>query len=143
MIQIKITNINEVEKYLIKLPMKIDKELVNTNTILMSNILKSAKRRVPVDTGSLRESIRLLPIRKGKNVKKWQLIVSSPYALFQEEGFTPHSFFAGGSFNSSKLAPNRRYFVSKWTPFVRPAVEDNIKTFPDKLNIAMGRAIRK
>ena len=143
MIQIRVNNVEEVEKYLVSLPKKIDKELVYANTSFMTNVMKSAKRMAPVDTGSLRESIQLLPIRRGMKVKKWQLAVKSPYAYFQEEGFTPHSFYAGGSFNSSKLSPGKRYFVSRWTPFVKPAVNEQIKTFPDKLNTAMGRAIKK
>lgn len=143
MIKIKISNVDEVEKFLITLPKKIDKELTYANTSLMSNIYKSARRRAPVDTDSLRESIQLPPVKKGKTTKKWQLVVNSPYALFQEEGFTPHSFYASGAFNSSKLSPGRRYFVSKWTPFVKPAFNEQIKSFSDKLKNAMGRAIKK
>jgi hypothetical protein len=143
MVIIKVQNVNEVERFLINLPKKIDKELTYTNSNFMNRVMKSAKNRAPVDTGSLRESIKLMPVRRGKDVKKWQLTVTSPYALFQEEGFTPHSFYAGGALNSKKMIPGRNYFVSKWTPFIRPALDQQIKTFPDKLNTAMGRAIKK
>lgn len=143
MIQIKINNVGTVEKFLINLPKKISKELKFTNYTLMERILKSARNKAPVDTGSLRESIVLTPMRRGRVTRTWQLLVTSPYALFQEEGFTPHSFYAGGSFNSRKMAPGRRYMVSKWTPFIKPAVNEQIKAYPDKLNSAMRRAIAK
>lgn len=109
----------------------------------MRKVRDDAKSNAPVDTGSLKESINLKPVRKGKNVKVWKLVVDSPYGLFQEEGFTPHSFFAGTGFNSSKMAPGRTYFVSKWTPFLGPALNKNLARLDNKLNAAMDRALTK
>lgn len=145
MVVIKIQNVDEVERFMINLPKRIERELTRTNTAFMERVMKSAKDKAPVDTGSLKESIKLLPVRKGKNVKKWQLVVSSPYALFQEEGFTPHAFYANPSrgFKSTYLSSGFTFFVSKWTPFVKPAINEQIKTFPNKLNTAMRRAIKK
>lgn len=143
MVVIKIQNVDEVERFMINLPKRIERELTRTNTAFMERVMKSAKDKAPVDTGSLKESIKLLPVRKGKNVKKWQLVVGSPYALFQEEGFTPHSFFAGGTINTTKSSIGKTWYVSKWTPFVKPAINEQIKTFPHKLNAAMRRAIKK
>lgn len=139
---VKIRNVNTVEKFIIELPKNIDKQLSRNNTKFMERVLYSAKRNAPVDTGSLKDSIKLMPIRKGKNVKKWQIVVNSPYGLFQEEGFTPHSFFAGGAFNSSKLSPGTTYFVSKYTPFMKPALDSQIKSLSNGLNVAMERAIK-
>ena len=143
MFKVQIHNVDEVETFLINLPKKIEKELSVTNQSFMSMVLEGAKIRAPVDTGGLKESIKLQPVRRGKNVKKWKIVVGSPHALFQEEGFTPHSFFAGETFNSSKLAPGTSYFVSKWTPFMKPALNEQLSTFTEKLNNAMGRAIKK
>lgn len=140
--RIQIKNIDKVEKFMITLPKKLDIELSKCNTSFMENVRDGAKARAPVDTGSLKESIRLTPIRKGKKVKKWKLVVEAPYALFQEEGFAPHRFFAGGAFNSSKLAPGKSYFVSKWTPFVKPALDNELRTFNRKINKAIRRAIK-
>lgn len=140
--RIQISNLKETETFLIKLPKKIDRELTKTNRLFMEHVRDSAKRKAPEDTGSLKESIKLLPMRRGKNVKKWKLVVDSPHALFQEEGFTPHSFFAGGTFNSSKMSPMRTYHVSKWTPFLKPAVEEQLKTFDKKLNQSVRRSLK-
>ena len=141
--KIEIRNLDVVERFMIYLPKKLDIELSKTNTNFMEAVRDGAKARAPVDTGGLKESIRLLPIRRGKNVKKWKLVVDEPHALFQEEGFTPLRFFAGSTFNSSKLAPGKSYFVSKCTPFLKPAIENEIKTFDKKLNAAIGRAIKR
>lgn len=141
--RIQFGNVNKIEKFVINLPKKIDRELSRTNKNFMVQVLKSAKNKAPVDTGSLKESIKLKPVRRGKNVKRWKIVVTSPYALFQEEGFTPHTFFAGGAFNSSKMQPMKKYYVSKWTPFLQPAINEQIKTFDKKLNRAMDRAINK
>ena len=137
----QVRNMNKVETFMNNLPKKLDKELTKTNLRFMELVQSTTKRLVPTDTGSLKEDIRLLPVRRGKNIKKWKLVVDSPYALFQEEGFKPHSFFAS-NINSSKLAPGKRYFVSKFTPFLKPAVRRSLKTFSKKLNNAVGRAIK-
>lgn len=141
-LKIEIQNINQVEKFLRELPKKIDESFTRGNQLWMESLRDKAKRRAPVDTGLLRESIKLTPIRKGKNVKQWKLVVTSPYALFQEEGFTPHRFFAGVGFNSSRLTPGRSYFVSKWTPFIEPALEDNLTKFDAMINKSLRKALK-
>lgn len=143
MIKVEFKNVDVVEKFIISLPKKIRKELYRNNSRFMLKVKDGAKRRAPVDTGSLKESITLLPVRKGKKVNKWKLAVNSPYGLFQEAGFTPHSFFAGEGFNSSKLAPGSSYFVSKWTPFVKPSLDAEIKFFMDSIDKSMKRSFRK
>lgn len=141
-VMFQIQNVNKVETFLRELPAKIDRNLTRTNSDFMKSVRVSARRRVPKDTGSLKEDIVLEPVRRGKNVKKWKLVVRNPYAAFQEHGFTPHRFFAGPNINSSKLAPGKTYFVKKWTPFIDPALRHNLKTFPSKLNNAMRRSIK-
>lgn len=143
MIKIQIHNVDEVETFLINLPKKIERELSATNQSFMSMVLEGARIRAPVDTGGLKESIKLEPVKRGKNVKKWKIVVGSPYALFQEEGFTPHSFFAGGTINTTQPSIGKTWYVSKWTPFMKPALQAQLSTFNEKLNNAMGRAIKK
>ena len=140
--RIQIHNVKEIETFMITLPKKLDIELTKNNTRFMERVRAGARARAPVDTGSLKESIKLEPMKKGKNVKKWKLVVGSPYGLFQEEGFTPHRFYAGGAFNSSKMAPGQSYFVSKWTPFVKPALENELRTFGKKIDKSIRRAIK-
>ena len=140
--KIQINNVGKMETFLIELPKKLEKELTKSNENFMIRVRNGAKARAPVDTGALKDSIKLEPMRKGKNIKKWKLVVGSPYGLFQEEGFTPHRFYAGGAFNSSKLSGGSSYFVSKWTPFVKPAMENELRTFDKKINKAIRRAIK-
>lgn len=140
--RIQINNANEMETFLISIPKRLDVALSKNNTRFMERVRHGARARAPVDTGSLKESIKLEPMRKGKNVKKWKLVVSSPYGLFQEEGFTPHRFYAGGAFNSSKLSPGHSYFVSKWTPFVKPAMDNELRTFGKKIDKSIRRVIK-
>lgn len=141
MITLDIRNVNEVERFIIELPKHIKKELTHSNMNFMMDVMRGAKRRAPIDTGSLKAGIRMVPIKMSKNVKNFKLVSESPYSLFQEEGFRPHSFFAGGAFNSSKLSPGTSYFVSKYTPFMQPALDEQLKTFDKKLNIAMQKAL--
>ena len=142
MMKVNMRELNEVRKFVRKLPKKLDRKVTQTNTLFMKAIRKSARLRAPKDTGELRESIKLLPISKGKNVKKWRLVVDAPHAIFQETGFTPHYFFAGKTFNSSKMMPGVKYYVSKWTPFVEPALQKQLVEFDNKLNNAVNRAIK-
>lgn len=141
-LRFNIRNVQKVEKFIRLLPSKFDKEFTRSNQRFMSNIRDDARLNAPKDTGSLKESIELEPVRKSKDVKIWKIVVNSPYALFQEEGFTPHSFFAGTGFNSSKMAPGRTYFVSKWTPFLGPAVSKALTKLDNKLNSASNRALQ-
>ena len=141
--RIQINNVDVVETFWINLPKKIDRALVKTNLAFMERVRDGAKARAPYDTGNLMDSIKLEPMKKGKKIKKWKLIVGSPYALFQEEGFTPHRFYAGGAFNSSKMSPGKTYLVSKWTPFVKPALENELRTFNKKIDKSIKRAINE
>ena len=141
-IKVDIYKVKEIERYSVSLPKKLDKEISKESKSFMGRVMNSAKRRAPVDTGGLKESIKLQPVKQGKNVKIWKLVVGSPYAAFQEEGFKPHSFFAGGALNSSKLAPGIVYRVSKWTPFIKPALDIQLSSFSQKLNNAVGRAMK-
>lgn len=143
-IRVDIMNIDKVERLIRELPENLDKSFSTGNQIWMESLRDKAKIRVPVDTGSLKESIKLEPVRRGKHVKIWKLVVSSPYALFQEEGFTPHAFYANPSrgFKSTYLSSGFNFFVSKWTPFVEPALQDNLSKFDNMINKSLGRAIK-
>lgn len=143
MITFNIRNLNKVEKFIRLLPKRLDKSLSKTNLRFMEAVEKDAKKFAPVDTGELKESIRLAPVRKGKNVKIWKIVVDAPHALFQETGFTPHFFFADETVNSSKLAPGKRYWVKKWTPFLEPALQKNLQLWKNHLNVAVNTAVRR
>ena len=121
------------------MPKKLDKEMGKTNRQFMEFVRKTAKRLAPRDTGSLAEDIKLKPVRKGRNVKIWKILVHNPAAAPQEFGFKPH---LAPILNSSKMAPGV-YFVRKNTPFLRPALERALSTFSQKLNYGVRRAITR
>ena len=131
--------IGQYIRYLKDLPKNIENNLSITNETFMRRVKKSAKLRAPRDTASLAEDIKMAPKRQGKNVKIWKIIVDNPAAAPQEFGFTPH--FAP-ILNSSKMKPGI-YFVRKNTPFLIPAIENQLSNFPKQLNESAGRAIIK
>ena len=138
-VRIQFKGLKETETFMINLPKKLDKELSKTNQEFMENLQSTARELAPEDTGHLKESIKLEPVRKGTNVKKWKLVVGAEHGIYQEEGFTPHFAFIR---NSSKLAPGR-YFVKKWTPFMKPAFERNEQKYLNMLKVSTNRALAK
>ena len=140
MIRIRINNVDNVESFMINLPKKLDKELSKSNYDFMNKVVETARFYAPVDTGSLKEEIMLEPVKQGVNIKKWSIISGSPYSLFQEEGFTPHAFFL--KHDSAKLQGNQLYYVSKWTPFMKPAVDHNINLLTQSLQKGVSKATK-
>ncbi len=138
-IRVEINELNKVEKFIRQVPEKVTRSIDGTNLLFMKAVRKSAKLRAPVDTRELRDSIKLLPAKKSKNTKIWKLVVDAPHAGFQEHGFKPHY---APIYGSRKMAPGI-YFVSKFKPFLEPALKHNLKTFSEKLNHAVGGAIKK
>ena len=136
--RIKFNGLKEAHNFIIKLPKKLDEEHSKTNENFMEDLKNTAKDLAPKDTGELQESIKLEPVRKGKNVKIWKVVVNAPHGIYQEEGFTPHFAFIK---NSSKLVTPRRYWVSKWTPFMKPAFEKTKAKYLNMLPISTKRGI--
>lgn len=134
---VEIRNLDKVERFVRELPKKLDNQMTLTNTRFMKAVRKSAKLRAPKDTGELAESIKLLPIKRGKNIKKWRLRVNAPHALFQEVGFKPHWAPIMGS---RKMTPGF-YYVAKWKPFLEPALQKQLIKFNQKINRAVRRAL--
>ena len=138
-VKVEIKGMNGLEKFMREVQPKITRAVDGTNISFMKALRKSAKLRAPKDTGELRNSIRLLPAKKSKNTKIWKLVVDSPHAGFQEHGFKPHY---APIYGSRKMAPGI-YMVSKFTPFLEPALKHNLLSFNAKLNQAVGGAIKK
>lgn len=100
-------------------------------------LANSAKIKAPYDTGDLSESIKFRRIKKGKYLATWQVYVGEPvrnmprgriYPYVQERGYTPHwihtSMIAEGArrkYQRDQWA-NRFIFVSKFTPYLYPAL---------------------
>ena len=131
--------LEKTHNFLVNLPKKLDKELSKTNENFMKDLKNTAKQLAPEDTGELKESIVLEPVRKGKNVKRWKVVVGALHGIHQEKGFTPHYAWIQ---NSSKLRTPGRYFVKKWTPFMKPAFEKNEAKYLNMLKVSTTRAIK-
>ena len=138
-IKIDIDGIDEVRRFFVEMPKRMNINISKTNEKFMEKLRKTMKKLAPKDTGTLAEDIKRVPVRKGKNVKIWKISIINPAAAPQEFGFKPHW---APILNSSKIPPGV-YFVSKSTSFIRPAIEQNISFFSQQLNHAVRRAIRK
>lgn len=125
------------------LPQELNKQLTKDNLWFMKKVRTTAKKMAPRDTETLANSIRLKPVKPGKNVKKWRLTAGGgpgrSYAAAQEEGFKPHKVFISGS---NKMSPGI-YWVKKNKPFIQPAIEKNIGRFMQKLDSSTTKAIKK
>jgi len=145
MIRVEIRGVDELKGYLIDLPRKLDKYLSKGNQEFMENVRDTAKNYAPKDTGALKESITVEKTKMKGKTKQWKVVAHAPYAIFQELGFTPHTFFANPEtgFNSSKLPPYRFYTVSKSTPFLVPAIDHQLVNLPKILNAQLNKAIRR
>lgn len=138
MVTIEITGLDEVNKFLRIFPKKISKTMHIQNTLLMKKIRKSAKLRALKDTGATRESIRILPTQRRGRTTTYNIIADSRAAFYQEFGFKPHFAPISGS---TKMAPGV-YFVSKWKPFMAPAVKAQMKNYERRLDNALSVAIK-
>jgi len=127
----------KAHNFLINLPKKLDKHLSKTNEDFMEDIKNDAIKFAPEDAGALKASIQREPVRKGKNVKVWKVVVNEPYGIYQEEGFTPHFTFVG---HSAKY-PAGRWWVKKWTPFMKPAFQKNEAEYLNMLKVSTKRAL--
>ncbi|KKM80820.1 hypothetical protein LCGC14_1335960 [marine sediment metagenome] len=116
----------------------------------MRDIQKSAKLRAPRWTGKLAKSIIVREIKKNTVM----LTVNSPYGAFQELGFKPHYVELRRSTRSGHVVADwartkgvkgqtGSIFVSKFKPFIRPALEMNLSRLSQKLTLAAGFAIKR
>ena len=138
MTKIEITGLDKVEKLLVELPKKEEDVLSRSNKKFIKDIQRTAKLMAPRDTGELASSIKGRATKTKGKTQQYLLEATALHAKFQEDGFEPHFAFIR---NSSKLSPGV-YFVSKHTPFVKPAVEKNISRFSQNINAGIRGAIK-
>ncbi len=139
--RIQITGLKKLNTFLIKLPNNLNKEMDNGNKRFMKNLQKNARMRAPKDTGALKESIVISKTKTKGKTNQWKLTVESPYGIFQETGFKPHSFFL--PFDSAKLMGGRRYFVKNFTPFIGPALSATLQNLTPIMNNSINKAIKR
>ena len=145
LLQVQIKGVKRVNKFYTLLPISMEKEIISKSEEFMRRVQKSAKLRAPRFTGRLAESIKV--IKNKKNEIK--IIVDSPYGAFQEYGFKPHFIHSdmsdriggtvGGLFNQA----NSLFFVSKFKPFIAPALEHNLSNLPIMLSDGAKKAVEK
>jgi hypothetical protein len=138
-IRVDMRELQDLQKFTREFPSRLNKNTTRSNQKFMEQLRDAAKARAPVDTGELKENIKLEPVRRGRNVKVWKLVSNSPHALFQEVGFTPHY---ATILNSSKL-PQGRYFVSKFTPHIEPALQAMIETLDNRISNSIAKSIKQ
>ena len=143
---------------IIRVSNKLNKLAPNVRTAGMKLVRRtalftrnSAKRHAPIFEGDLKRSIKLL--EKGR--LNYEVIAGNrnvPYAHYQEFGFTPHHV----AIKSTRpklvhyaerigLEPDVGWsiFVSKHTPFMRPAVNRAIRKIPNWTKQIVGDAFIK
>ena len=142
-INVQVKGINKEMKFWVNLPPNLRKEIRKSQKIFMRDIQKSAKLRAPRWTGKLARSI----IVKELNKNTVMLTVNSPYGAFQELGFKPHYVELRRSTRSGHVVADwaatkgvkgqtGSIFVSKFKPFIRPALEMNLSRLSQKLILA-------
>jgi len=148
MIQVQIKGLKSTQNFLAELPKQQNKEIMAKSAYFMKFVQKSVKLRSPVDTGFLKDQIKV--IKKGDTI-----ILNTGeayYAKFQEFGFTPHIIPSVYLQQHRKLSPNipglyekntgNFINVSKYTPFLFPALESGLKNLPNMLKNAVDNAIK-
>lgn len=157
MMQLQINGLKRVNNMIIKLPQKLQKEIMDESSSFLGDVRKSAKLRAPRFSGYLASSIFI--IEKGD--KQVGLKVTAPWALQQETGAglpryvsIKHlkSWFGAsrtrGVQKVAQGAPKGKggkgmVVVRKYKPFVKPALEHNINKLTTRMSNATIRAINK
>jgi hypothetical protein len=147
MIQIQITGLDKVQKFLAELPKQVENEVMNKSEEFMRLVQKFAKLRAPKYTGFLADQITV--------TKKGKVITldtgQAYYAYYQEFGFTPH-IIPADYFRQHMLYPNIPgtpvenislfRLVRKNTPFLFPALKSGLNQLPMLLKSGLNNAIK-
>ena len=135
------------------LPKKLDNNLSLGNILFLKAVKKSAKLRISRRrmTGELSESIIIIPTKRKGKTKQSRLIVTSPYGIYQEEGYKGHWVHAGTKTKNILGTIGNAYNIagflwikkSSGLHFMKQSVEKQLSTFAQKLDRSVGRAIKR
>lgn len=96
------------------------------NVVIAQFLYKAILRRVPVLTGNLKNNINLEVSSTGDAIIS--ISGRTPYAAFQELGYTPHYIPVSWIYDhlavpgtSRPVTTQKFAFVSEYTPFIRPS----------------------
>lgn len=149
-IQIEIQGLDKVQKMLVELPKNVEKEIAGPSGAevqFLRFFRKSAKLRAPRFSGQLAESIEKA---ESKRKGDWEVVITSPYAWFQEMGWNAKPITRLTSARSG-------YLVGDWMdakgmegfgfrprgiphPFIAPAFESAFNNLPSILQNAVFKA---
>ena len=143
-IQISIQGLERVNHFLVKLPKNVTNEIEMAGDEFSKFVQKSAKLRAPKDTHELANSITVTHPKKNRI----EVTVNSPYGIFQETGFRPHWIHTNQIIGSNKLeqiygTTPRFIFVSKFTPFIQPALAQGLINLPNLIQTHLNKAIKE
>ncbi len=156
--KIQVQGLKQVNKFLIELPKKMNKEIIDESSSFLKDVRKSAKLRAPRYTGYLASSIFI----KKQGSKIVVLEVIAPYAHEQEtgeglprevpkgqlkkSGWTHEASRTKGGLKKlgGKKVARPGFFIKRsYKPFIKPALEKNLSKLAQKLSKATNRAISK
>ena len=158
MIQMQVKNWKNVKNFILQLPIKMQKEIMEESDTFLKDVRKSAKLRAPRFSGFLASSIFI----KKQGDKKIFFEVTAPYAYEQETGEglprqVPKSQLkkSGWTHDASRTRgglkklggpkeADKGFFIKRsYKPFVKPALEHNLSKLAQRMSKATKRGINK
>jgi hypothetical protein len=146
MIKITTRGTRRTSRYLRNLPKNITNAIDEHNMEFSKAVQKSAKLRAPRDTGDLAKSITM---KSGSKKGEYHINVDSPYGRYQEFGFKPHFIGYGkptknsaGTIQPKGNAKGPGIWVSKYTPFITPALEHQLARIQTTLTNAINKGMK-
>jgi len=147
MITITMKGFKETERWINEIRTRMPTLSIEMAQEVANSLSKSMKLRAPRATGTLANSINVVPITKG-----FAVTVDAPYGVAQEYGFTPHvipiefifqHLASPGARGQWVDNPIRFVWVSKSTPFVMPALDATAQNFPNIARRFLDRMVAK
>lgn len=136
---VRITGLNKTQKMVNSLVSNLNFYTLKEAEQWMRELRRAMIIRVPVDSGNLKAGIgQIEKIPNGRRIT-----IQSDHLIYQEEGFAPHPVHSDQIKNSKKLTRPGFYFVKKNTPFIKPSLEQSLKTLKGHLNKSTKQAIQK
>ena len=141
--RIEVQGLKELHTFTVKLPKKMEQIMRVCNVEFTEKVRRTAMDLAPRNTGRLADSIELQKTKTKGMINQIKLVVLSPYGIFQEEGFKPHIIpraylqipAPGQRINKKLIKLTGGYvMVSKFTPFVKPAIEFEFSNYDSIIN---------
>lgn len=145
--------------YLRNIAIELENALPKDVKAIADDIAKRAQMHAPVLTGQLKRSIKAFPVEITPDTIRYgigpqAMFIRQPraeiYPIAQERGYKPHyihkSFInplVRRWFGGTSVNPQGFIYVSKFTPYMMPTMEETIGTAPKKIREKIRRLIRR